>query len=65
MNRTVQEHLHQLEQKLTEISGRIMTEQDKSRRNQLEAELRAVESAIVHYRSAIEIESRVFASSER
>ena len=53
MNRTVQEHLQKLEQRLTEISGRIMIEQDKSRRNQLETELRAVESAIAHYRSIL------------
>ncbi len=63
MNRTVQEHLQKLEQRLTEISGRIMIEQDKSKRNQLETELRAVESAIAHYRSALEIESHVFAAS--
>ncbi|HKR85798.1 MAG TPA: hypothetical protein VJS37_16690 [Terriglobales bacterium] len=61
MNRTVQEHLQKLEQRLTEISGGIMIEQDKSQRNQLETELRAVESAIAHYRSALEIESQVFA----
>ena len=63
MNRTVQEHLQKLEQKLTEISGRIMVEQDKSARNQLETELRAVESAIAYYRSALEIELRVFAAT--
>ncbi len=64
MYRTVQEHLQQLEQRLAEISGRIMIEHDKSKRNQLESELRAVESAITHYRSALEIESRVFAPSD-
>ena len=63
MNLTVQEHLQKLEQRLTEISGRIMVEQEKNQRNQLETELRAVESAIAYYRSALEIELRVFARS--
>ena len=64
MYRTVQEHLQKLEQRLGEISGRIMIEHNKSKRNQLESELRAIESAITHYRSALEIESNVFAKSE-
>ena len=59
MYRTVQDHLQQLEQRVSEISVSIMIEQHKSKRNQLEAELRAVESAIAHYRSALEIESSV------
>ena len=65
MNRTLQEHLQQLEQRLTEISGRIMVAQERGQRNHLESELRAVESAIAHYRSALEIEARVLAESER
>lgn len=60
MNRTVQDHLHHLDQRLREISSRIMIEHDKSKRNQLESELRAVESAITYYRAALEIESRLF-----
>jgi len=64
MKQSVQQHLQKLEQRLTVISGSVMLEQDKSKRNQLEAELRAIESAIAHYRSALEIESRVFVSSK-
>lgn len=60
MKRTVEEHIQSLEQRLTEISGRIMIEQEKSQRNLLETELRAVESAIASYRSALEMELRVF-----
>ena len=59
MDRTLAEHISALEQKLNLISTQIMQENDTSRRNQLESELRAVESALTHYRSALEIESRL------
>lgn len=59
MNRTVGEHIQNLEEQRDKISGLIMREQDKDKRNQLESELRAVESALIHYRKALELESRV------
>ena len=62
MNRTVGEHIQSLEQKRNLLSGRIMEERDRVKRNQLETELRAVESALTLFRSALEIEGR--ASSE-
>ena len=65
MNRTLAEHIRDLEQKLNSISSRIMQESDSHRRNHLESELRAVESVLTHYRSAFEIESRRSASSIR
>ena len=34
----------------------MMEEDNGAKRNQLEAELRAIESALTHYRSALEIE---------
>jgi hypothetical protein len=37
-----------------------MREQERAKRNQLESELRAVEAALTHYRSALEFESRVW-----
>jgi hypothetical protein len=40
-------------------AGPRFIENDTRRRNQLESELRAVESALTHYRSAFEIESRL------
>lgn len=59
MNRTLAEHIQALEQRLNLISAQIMQETNTIRRNQLESELRAVDSALTQYRSAFEIESRL------
>jgi hypothetical protein len=59
MDRTVREHIQILETKRSLLSGRIMDENEKAQRNQLETELRAIESALALYRSALEIESRI------
>jgi hypothetical protein len=59
MNRTLAEHIGTLEQKLNLISAQIMQENDTHKRNHLESELRAVESALTHYRSAFAIESQL------
>jgi hypothetical protein len=62
MNRTVAEHIQNLEEKRDRLSGRIMEEGDKAKRNHLETELRAVESALTLFRSALEVEARVSTS---
>ncbi|MBV8893518.1 MAG: hypothetical protein JO266_16365 [Acidobacteria bacterium] len=59
MHRTVAEHIQSLEEKRELLSGRIMDERNKAKRNQLEAELRAVESALTLFRSALEVEARL------
>ena len=59
MDRTVREHLQELEQRLLSLNARIMEENDDRARNELQTELRAVESALALYRSALEIESRI------
>lgn len=59
MNRTVGEHIQTLEEQRDRVSGHLMREQDKVKRNQLESELRAIESALTHYRKALELESKV------
>jgi hypothetical protein len=59
MDRTVREHLDDLEQKLLTLNDRMMDERNLHKRNELEAELRAVQSAVVLYRSALEVESRL------
>ena len=61
MNRTLAEHIGSLETKLNSISTQIMQENDTHKRNHLESELRAVEAALAHYRSALAIESRLTA----
>jgi hypothetical protein len=59
MDRTVREHLDDLEQKLLALNDRMMDERNLGKRNELEAELRAVQSAVVLYRSALEVERRL------
>jgi len=59
MDRTVGQHMLALEQKLNLLNSRIMDESDRAKRNQLESELRAVESALTHYRSALEAEELI------
>ena len=63
MNRSLAEHIQSLEQRLNVISARIMQEDNPLKRNYLESELRAVESALTQYRSAFELESRLSANS--
>jgi hypothetical protein len=58
MHRSVGEHIQNLENKRDLLSGQIMEERNRTKRNQLEAELRAVESALRHSRFAMEIEQR-------
>jgi hypothetical protein len=59
MERTLAEHIGILEQKLNVLSSLVMQENRTYRRNQLESELRAVESALAHYRLAFDLESRI------
>jgi hypothetical protein len=59
MQKTLAEHIQALEQKLSVLSSQMMEENDSHRRNQLESELRAVDSALTHYRLAFDIESRL------
>ena len=59
MHISVGEHIQNLERKRDLLSGQIMEESNRTKRNQLETELRAVESALTHFRSAIEIEQRL------
>lgn len=59
MQRSAGERIQNLEKQRDLLNGLIMQERNKTKRNQLEAELRAVESALTHFRSAIEIEQRL------
>jgi hypothetical protein len=59
MDRTVRQHIEQLEQRLVILNSRIMEERDQTKRNDLQSELRAVESALALYKSALEVESRI------
>jgi hypothetical protein len=61
MDRTLRQHIEDLQQKLQVLTAQLMDEEPgkvKSR-GELEAQLRAVESALTLYRSAFEIEARL------
>ena len=61
MERTLREHIEDLEWKIQVLSVELMDDEPgKLRaRDDLEAELRAVESSLTLYRSALEIEGRL------
>ena len=56
MDVTVREHLRKLEQRLQALSQEIMENRTRDDRNKLEAEIRAVNLAITHYRTALGLE---------
>ena len=59
MDTTVREHMQRLEEKRQLLSAQTMEESDQEKRNRLESELRAVESALKFYRDALEAERRL------
>ena len=61
MDRTLRQHIEDLQQKLQVLTAQLMDEEPgkvKSR-GELEAQLRAVESALTLYRSAFELGARL------
>ena len=64
MDRTVREHLDDLERKILSLNERMMVETNREKRNHLETELRAVQSVIDFYHSALEVETRLSAKWE-
>lgn len=59
MQRTVGVHIRELEKRRDTINAQIMEESDVQRRNQLDTELRAVQSALKFYHEALETERRL------
>ena len=52
--------MQRLEEKRQLLSAQVMEESDTEKRNRLESELRAVESALKFYLDALETERRLF-----
>ena len=52
-------HLEDLESKILALNERMMIETNREKRNDLEIELRAVQSVIEFYHSALEVENRL------
>jgi len=63
MDRPVREHIQALEEKRNLLSAQVMDESNAGRRNELQTELRAVESALRFYHDALETEHRFWGSA--
>ena len=56
MNRTVSEHIRELEALIKQLNEEVMRDElTLADRNQIEAEIRVAQMALSHYRSAIEL----------
>ena len=57
MDKSLKEHIGLLEQRLRQLSEQIMKNREpREVRNRVEAEIRAAELALAHYRAAFELE---------
>jgi hypothetical protein len=57
MDRTVREHIFDLEQRLENLGRQIMqNRRTKEERNRIESEIHAAEMALSYYRKALELE---------
>ncbi len=59
MDRSLREHIASLERLIETLSVEMMSAGDLGKRNRLEAEIRAACTALEHYRTALEIETRL------
>jgi len=60
MDRTVRDHIKDLEQRRDLLNAQITEESDAEQRKQVETELRAVESTLKFYRDALDPERRLY-----
>ena len=56
MQRTLEEHIRGLEQRLDTLTATLMRENSVESRNKIEVEIRAANLALYYYRTALEIE---------
>jgi hypothetical protein len=64
MEKSVREHLRTLDQRLQALSQQIMENRSLEERNKLEAEIRAANLAIAHYKAALELEQNLTADGK-
>jgi hypothetical protein len=57
MDVSVRDHISQLEARIKALAAQLMDEKNLAGRNAIDAEIRAAEMALSHYRAAIDIES--------
>jgi len=60
MDRTVRDHIKDLEQRRDLLNAQITEESDAEQRKQVETELRAVESTLKFYLDALDTERRLY-----
>ena len=63
MDRTLKDHLEWLQGKLETLNNQIMESASREQANHLQSEIRAIELAITHYQTALNIERRVASDS--
>jgi len=60
MNRTLSDHISQLKQQIEALGQHIMDNNlSRTQRNRIESEIRAAQTALDHYRSAIALEKQL------
>ncbi len=60
MDRPLREHISFLERRIRELNSSLMEEsRTLAERNGFEAEIRAAELALAHYRAALELEKKL------
>ena len=59
MELTVRQHIERLESRLNALNTEFMDEKNTDRRNQLESEIRAVELALSHFRTALDLDNSI------
>ena len=64
MEKSVREHLRTLHEHLQSLSQQIMENRSLEERNKLEAEIRAANLAIAHYKTALELERSLTADGK-
>ena len=61
MQRSVKQHIENLELLMCRLNDELMQQQDVQVRNELEAKIRAAELALTHFRTALEVEQSLSA----
>jgi len=61
MDVSIRKHLQSLEERLEVLSRQIMENRSRDERNKLEAEIRAANLAIAHYKAALDLEQSLSA----
>lgn len=61
MQRSVKQHIEDLELLMWRLNDELMEQQDVQVRNELEAKIRAAELALTHFRTALEVEQSLSA----